>query len=160
MRKTDYHKMYEKLFGIMGDLTPLRADCGILCSGACCKGDEQTGMRLFPFETTELPVTETDGVRLAVCDGTCDRRKRPLACRIFPFFPTIDENGRVFVEPDTRGFRLCPMLEHSDELVFDPRFFKAVKRVGKMLAKDPECRAFLRESTEEIDLYRTFLDGK
>lgn len=160
MPKTDYDKLYEKTFRIMGDLTPLRADCGVLCGGACCKGDTHTGMRLFPHEQTDLSVTETDGVRLAVCDGTCNREKRPLACRIFPFFPTIADNGKIFVEPDTRGARLCPMLTHLEEIAFDPRFFKAVKRVGKMLAKDEECRAFLHESTEEIDLYRAFLAEK
>ena len=148
--------MYDRIFRIVGELTPLRADCGVLCGGACCKGDDQTGMRLFPHEQTTLHVIETDGVRLAVCDGRCDRTKRPLACRIFPFFPTIDEKGRVFVEPDTRAARLCPMLAHSDELVFDPRFFKAVKQVGKILSKDAECRAFLQEITAEIDTYRAF----
>ncbi len=155
---TDYTKMYENIFKIMGDLTPLKADCGKLCGGACCKGDELTGMRLFPFEKTELPVKEVGGgVRLVVCEGECDRSKRPLACRIFPFFPTVDEKGRVFVEADFRGARLCPLVTHSDEIVFDKRFFKALKKVGKILAKDEVCLEFLREATEEIDTYSVFL---
>jgi len=155
---TDYTKMYENFFKIMGDLTPLKADCGKLCGGACCKGDELTGMRLFPFEKTELPVKEVGGgVRLVVCEGECDRSKRPLACRIFPFFPTVDEKGRVFVEADFRGARLCPLVTHSDEIVFDKRFFKALKKVGKILAKDEVCLEFLREATEEIDTYSAFL---
>ena len=149
--------MYARAFAIMGELTPLRADCGLLCGGACCKGDETTGMLLFPHEESVLSVKETEAGRLAVCDGTCDRAQRPLACRIFPFFPTIDEKGRIFVEVDHRAARLCPMIAHSDELVFDPRFFRAVKRVGKLLAKDEECRAFLVRSTEEIDMYARFL---
>lgn len=155
---SDHKKMYDKIFRIMGELTPLRADCGKLCSGACCKGDSNTGMRLFPFEETSLPVTYLEsGVRLAVCDGSCNRDERPLACRIFPFFPTVDENGKVYVEPDLRAKRLCPLLAHSEEILFDKRFFKAVKRVGKILTKDEKCREFLRESTEEIDTYAEFL---
>lgn len=155
---TDYTKMYEKIFKIMGDLTPLKADCGRLCGGACCKGDELTGMRLFPFEKTDLPVKEVEGgVRLVVCEGECDRAKRPLACRIFPFFPTVDEKGRVFVEADFRGARLCPLITHSEEIVFDKRFFKALKKVGKILAKDEVCLEFLREATDEIDTYSAFL---
>ncbi|MBQ2688357.1 MAG: hypothetical protein IJF52_07040 [Clostridia bacterium] len=155
---TDYTKMYENIFKIMGDLTPLKADCGKLCDGACCKGDELTGMRLFPFEKTELPVKKVGGgVRLVVCESECDRSKRPLACRIFPFFPTVDEKGRVFVEADFRGARLCPLVTHSDEIVFDKRFFKALKKVGKILAKDEVCLEFLREATEEIDTYSAFL---
>ncbi len=158
MSNTDYGKMYKKIFDIIGELTPLRADCGQLCGGACCKGDENTGMLLFPHEesTLEIKVTES-GARLAVCSGACDRNCRPLACRIFPFFPTIDERGRIFVEADTRAGVLCPLIEHSDEIVFDPKFFKAIKKIGKILAMDKECREFLYRITEEIDMYSAFL---
>ena len=159
MSKTDYEKMYKKIFDTIGDLTPLTVDCGALCNGACCKGDEQTGMRLFPHEESSLDITEIEsGERLAVCNGSCDRAERPLACRIFPFFPTIDEKGKIFVEPDSRASRLCPLLSHSDEIVFDPKFFKALKKVGKILAKDDECREYLYKITEEIDMYKSFLD--
>ena len=161
MRTTDYKKLYEKIFRILGDRTPLTADCGVLCDRACCKGDDNTGMRLFPHEKTTLAVKPIEGGgTLAVCDGTCDRCARPLACRIFPFFPTIDEKGKIFVEKDSRAERLCPLLSHSDEIVFDPHFFKALKKIGKLLAKDEACRTFLQEATEEIDLYRTFLSEK
>ena len=158
MKNTDYDKLYKKIFRILGDLTPLRADCGQLCGGACCKGDSACGMRLFPHEETTLSViTSESGGRLAVCDGTCNRSERPLSCRIFPFFPTIDERGRVFIEPDHRAGRLCPLIQHSEDIAFDPRFFRALKRVGRLLAADPECRTFLEQITEEIDLYSTFL---
>ncbi len=158
MANTDYGKLYEKIYKIMGDLTPLKADCGILCDKSCCKGDESTGMRLFPFEQSELPVKSLEnGVRLVVCNGKCDRTKRPLACRIFPFFPTIDEKGRIFVECDIRGALLCPLISHADEIIFDKRFFKALKKAGKILAKDEECRTFLYETTAEIDTYSKFL---
>lgn len=154
MKYTDYERLYSKIFKILGDLTPLRADCGKLCDRACCKGDENTGMLLFPHEQSVLPVFETEfWGRLVVCNGICDRNTRPLACRIFPFFPTLDEKGRVFVEKDYRAFRLCPMLEHSDEIIFDPRFFRALKKVGKLLAKDAELREFLYNTTEEIDIF-------
>ena len=157
MRQTDHKALYRRINAVMRTLTPLHADCGVLCNGACCKGDDKTGMRLFPHEESTLPVVEENGVRLAVCNGQCDRETRPLACRIFPFFPTIDEKGRIFVETDDRARRLCPLLTHSDEIVFDRRFFKTVKKVGKLLAKDGECRAFLEETTAEIDTYRAFL---
>lgn len=160
MRIVDHEHLYRKIDAVMGELTPLTVDCGVLCGGACCKGDDKTGMRLFPYEQSTLAVTQTDGVRLAVCNGTCDRDKRPLACRMFPFFPTIDDKGRIFVEADDRARRLCPLITHSDELIFDPRFFKALKKVGKLLAKDPDCRAFLIETTAEIDTYRAFLGDK
>lgn len=155
---TDYNKLYLKINRILGDLTPLKVDCGQLCGGACCKGDTTIGMRLFPFEESTLNVTDTeDGVRLAVCDGTCNRAQRPLSCRIFPFFPTVDERGKVYVEPDYRACRLCPLISHIDEIEFDRRFFKALKKVGKILAKNKECLDFLLETTREIDTYKAFL---
>lgn len=154
-------EMYGKIFKILGDLTPLKADCGVLCGCACCKGDQNTGMRLFPYEESDLEIkSDTDGGRIAVCDGTCDRNKRPLACRIFPFFPTIDENGKIFVEEDYRATLLCPMIEHRDEIIFDRRFLKALKKIGKILSKDKECREFLYKITEEIDMYRAFLSSE
>jgi len=159
MAKTDYDKMYQKIFKVLGNLTPLKADCGQLCDGACCKGDENTGMRLFPHEKSDLRIIHTeDGGQLAVCEGSCDRSKRPLACRIFPFFPTIDENGRIFVEEDSRAGRVCPMIGHGDEILFDRKFLKAVKKVGEILARDEECREFLYQVTEEIDMYRKFYE--
>ena len=157
--QTNYEKMYKRIYAILGDLTPLRADCGLLCDHVCCKGDHNTGMRLFPYEESVLEVKNTpDGGRLAVCNGTCDRNRRPLACRIFPFFPTIDEKGKIFVEPDIRASNLCPLISHSEEILFDERFFKALKKVGKILAKDEACKAFLYEVTEELDLFGQFLD--
>lgn len=159
--KTNYEKLYRKIFKIMGEVTPLYVNCGQLCNCACCKGDENTGMRLFPFEGSTLKVKELpENGRLAVCNGTCNRATRPLACRIFPFFPTIDEKGKIYVELDFRAARLCPILKFYDDLQFNPKFFKAVKKVGNLLKKDEATRKFLIDSTEEIDNYRTFFDKK
>ena len=93
---------------------------------------------------------------LAVCDGTCDRTTRPLACRIFPFFPKLDENGKISVILDARGAHICPMILHADEIVFDKSFLRRVKRAGRLLSKDAEIRTFLKESTEEIEMHRRF----
>ena len=154
-----HQKLYDKIFKTLKDYTPLTVDCGVLCNHACCKGDENTGMILFPFEETTLNVKTTEnGERLAVCDGSCDRHERPLACRIFPFFPTIDDRGKIYVELDYRASRLCPMIEHCDELLFDPKFLIALKKVGKILSKDEECREFLIKSTQEIDTYKEFFE--
>ena len=157
MKATDYGRLYKKAFDILGDLTPLKADCGTLCERRCCKGDSATGMLLFPHEESTLNVIYTHrGERLAVCNGSCNRAERPLSCRIFPFFPTVDEKGRVFAEKDLRAAYTCPLLIHSDEIVFDKRFFRAVKKVGKLLAKDAECLAFMQRVTEEIDFAGEF----
>ncbi len=152
-----YSNIYKKIDKTLCNLTPLKADCGQLCGAACCKGDNDIGMRLFPHEQTTLDTINTEsGITLVVCDGQCDRERRPLACKIFPFFPTIDEKGSIYAELDYRGKRLCPMIDHCEEIIFDKKFLKAIKKIGKIFKKDDECRKFLIESTEEIDTYREF----
>lgn len=143
----------EKARDAIGELTPLKGhDCGQLCSAACCKGDEQTGMYLFPNETTELRTIELpDGLRLAVCSGNCSREKRPLACMIFPFFPTVDDKGKVYAEIDSRAYSVCPLAVCSEEVIFDRRFIKAIKKAGKQLAKDEDCLEFMQTVTAQID---------
>ncbi len=138
---------------IIGNLTPLAGhDCGKLCGAACCKGDNQTGMLLFPGEETTLQVTELEnGHRLAVCDGTCDRSQRPLACMIFPFFPTVDDEGEVYAEIDARAYGACPLADHCDDVLFDEEFLYAVQDAGYVLAEDEDCLEFMYDITEQID---------
>ena len=85
-----YERLYHK--------TPLGFyNCGRLCDGLCCRGDSQ-GMWLFPYEEElfkdkeGFEICETEGnygYPMVICSGECDRRERPLACRIFPLFPVI-----------------------------------------------------------------------
>lgn len=151
--KRETLSVIEKAKAAIGSLTPLKGhDCGQLCSAACCKGDENTGMYLFPNETTPLRTVEvSDGLRLAVCNGRCNREDRPLACMIFPFFPTVDEKGKVYTEIDSRAYSVCPLAVHSEEVIFDKAFQKAVRKAGKQLVKDEECLEFMRFVTEQID---------
>lgn len=143
--------------GLLGDLTPLKTDCGALCDAACCKGDSTCGMRLFPREETPFKVIEGKGVRLCVCEGECSRDTRPLSCRIFPLFPVVLENGRISAEIDARALRLCPLAENSEMVKFDKEFITAVRRVGRLLYRDPECREFIEETTAEINQYAAIL---
>ena len=153
-----YHRLYKKAKNIMQDKTPLKKDCGLLCGKACCKGDAETGMLLFPFEETSLPVTEKNGVRLCVCDGSCNRRERPLSCMIFPFFPYITRDGRIKVIPDIRGSGICPIVRNFTETKIDRRFLRRVKKVGRLLSEDDECRTFLEEISRETDVYLELME--
>lgn len=153
-----YQRLYKKAKNIMEDKTPLKKDCGLLCGKACCKGDAETGMLLFPFEETSLPVTEKNGVRLCVCDGSCNRRERPLSCMIFPFFPYITRDGRIKVIPDIRGSGICPIVRNFTETKIDRRFLRRVKKVGRLLSEDDQCRTFLEEISRETDVYLELLE--
>lgn len=152
-----YNDLYKKAYEILGDLTPLESDCGKLCSAACCKGDENTGMRLFPHEESALKVIECDGFRLSVCNGSCERDLRPLSCRIFPFFPVLHKNGRITAEIDARALRLCPIAENCDKVRFNKDFITAVRKVGRLLSQDPECRKFIADTSAEINSYKKLL---
>ena len=143
-----------RAYARMGTYTPLTTDCGLLCSGACCKGDENAGMWVFPGEEgflSDFELKENETNTVAVCGGTCDRSKRPLSCRIFPLFPMVIEHprtGRLTVKamPDPRAFHICPLFREGNEI--DPAFKKQVERVGRLMLKDRALRRYLLETTD------------
>ena len=146
MDRTDYLTLYRLFDGI----TPLPRDCGVLCGKACCRGDENTGMLLFPHEETVLRTVETDGRRYAVCGGRCDRTQRPLSCRIFPLFPFSDEAGRILVTADPRAKKICPLARQAKYAAFSRPFIRAVLETGRILSRDAAGKAFLTELSGEI----------
>ena len=148
---TKKQRLYKKAERILGDKTPLKKDCGLLCGGACCKGDRETGMLLFPGEQTSLDIIEKDGVRHAVCDGKCDRGERPLSCRTFPFLPYITSEGRVKVIPDIRGYSVCPLVRNFSDVKLDRAFLRRVRELGRLLMTDDDCKAFLLDISDEMD---------
>lgn len=161
--------LFYRAHTLLGERTPIHADCGCLCGGACCKGGPSEGMLLFPGEEDfyqklcALRPDAADGFtfsgpgerRLLLCGGSCERAYRPLACRIFPLFPALYENGRVQVILDPRAVRVCPMAKTAARL--DRSFIRAVRRVGRLLAADSDCRAFLLEQTRELEELRRLI---
>ena len=100
----------------MKSVTPVKSDCGKLCNGECCKGDNTTGMLLFPGEEALFKdnrdykvIKDADGKSLLVCSGKCDRQTRPLSCRIFPLVPVLVDN-RIYVLDDPRAKGMCPLI--------------------------------------------------
>ena len=144
---------------LLEGVTPLHTDCGGVCDGRCCRPTEQaSGMRLFPDEEETaradgFTVTATDdGGRLMECDGTCERDARPLACRLFPLFPYVGEDGRVRAVYDPRAWHCCPLVRESAHVPLRRDFVRRVRRAGRILMRDPACAAFLRRQSREIDL--------
>ena len=102
-------------------VTPLPhgLDCGKLCGARCCQGSDGDGMELFWGEERLFAddphfTVRTDGARkLLVCRGICDRRTRPLACRMYPLYPVPQETEHglsVHVVYDLRGLQTCPLV--------------------------------------------------
>lgn len=152
---------YDALYALLGDLTPLTADCGEVCAAACCKGNENDGMLLFPGEAEwcgfDGQITRDNGRELFVCDGRCERTRRPLSCRLFPLFPILTEDGRVKAVYDPRAYRVCPLVQLQQNVRLDRRFVRAVRAVGRRVAADPAGAAFLKEQTAEIAEIDRFL---
>jgi hypothetical protein len=147
----------ETCYSLLRNVTPLEYDCGEICNGKCCKGDGKTGMLLFPGEENLIDpqiniIKNERGDSLAVCNGTCDRNKRPLACRIYPIFPIIkkDEVGE-YIEVDFDSRADCPLVKGDYEITRD--FVKKVKRVGKYLLLNEETQKYYRELSDEIQEY-------
>ena len=133
--------------------TPLRIDCGRLCEGACCRADEsgENGMLLYPFEERlyRKPIdgfafhlvdddTLFKGGKRLVCEGTCPREHRPLACRIFPLRIRLqyDEMGahtHAVAELDPRSRAVCPLPTEGGLQAMRPEFVQAVEAAGNAL---------------------------
>ncbi len=148
------------------DKTPLKADCGRQCGGACCRPDEtgRGGMLLFPGEAALYdPVPEWaaladsgwraggEALPLLVCDGTCDRANRPLACRVFPLTPLV-RAGTLTVVPDVRAWPVCPLMPHGVGGL-SPAFVDAVREAMALLFEDAECRAYMEALSGHLEGY-------
>ena len=156
----DYSYLYRKF----NRRTPLKSDCGIICGGACCKSDEgedETGMYLFPgeekmFEKAGFRIEESaleyggKRAKILFCDGKCERKSRPLSCRIFPLFPYIDKFGELRVITDKRGLFVCPLCR-AELRDFDSRFIRGVRHIGKYIMNDGEGFKFLYAVSRLID---------
>ncbi|MBQ7784535.1 MAG: hypothetical protein IJ381_00090 [Clostridia bacterium] len=148
---------------LLENLTPLKTDCGRLCQGACCQGDENTGMLLFPGEDAFyvdcgfariLPAGFKLGGQdalLLVCNGTCDRSNRPLACRLFPLFCKFKEDGMTKLRMDVRAKSVCPLTDYGIRAL-DADFKQAARRAYDILLKEETCAAYLRELDEAFSL--------
>lgn len=142
---------------LLEDVTPLSTDCGQVCDGRCCRPSaDSIGMLLLPGEENLLAgedytITPADGGMLLTCGGRCRREMRPFACRIFPLFPYVGEDGRVRAVYDPRSWRLCPLTQNCARVPLRRDFVRAVRRAGRLLMRDPACAAFLRAQNREID---------
>lgn len=165
--------IYLQLYRLFDSNTPLTVDCGNLCDSVCCRGDD-SGMFLFPGEKEVYKLLNPDGMRIEMsdltykyndkeyktpilfCGGDCDRYIRPLACRIFPLTPVLDENGHIDVIIDPRAKSICPLAKtlYIDE--YNENFVKSVKKAFTLLTKNKRVYAFLLEYTKYINEFKRF----
>ena len=141
-----------RAYAAIGDKTPMLSDCGQLCGAACCRPDEdgQGGVYLFPGERALLEgcgwarILPSEFAPVMLCDGECERDARPLGCRIFPLTPVRGESGKWTVRMDVRARAMCPLARHGVRGL-DPEFVKSARRALRIIAGDPEGKAFLEK---------------
>lgn len=154
--------LIKKAYELLERVTPLAYDCGKLCGGKCCKGDGNTGMWLFPYEEEilknidgfEIKDCEGNfGYKMVVCGGICDRKTRPLACRIYPYFPMITDEG-FDARADIRGITSCPMLYQN--IKPDYKFIRQVRKVARLFDRDEELKAYINNVNMLLDDIESF----
>ena len=138
-----------KLYELLEDVTPLSADCGALCGGACCKGGGGDGMLLFPGEKEyfdgkdgfTLIRDERYGCDAVVCAGSCERPERPLACRIYPYSFYVSQSGAVTVAKDLRALGRCPLTEKEYQL--NKQFLRRMRMCARIIENDRKLYEFV-----------------
>ncbi len=164
--KINVDEFYDLVYKTLGSKTPLKVDCGKLCNGACCEvTDEITGMYLFPCEdirykklpswakiyVTDFEWRAGETNLLFTCDGTCDRDRRPLSCRIFPLVPYAHKGEKMRLIMDPRGKGICPLASAIKIEDLDNSFVKSVYAAMKLCMKVKECREFIYAQSETLD---------
>lgn len=166
--------LYLQLYQLFDDITPVRADCGALCNKACCTGEEDDGMLLFPgeqevyklLEPDWLSIEKTDmiykynnktyNVPIVICNGNCDRYQRPLSCRMFPLTPYLDSSDKLQIITDPRAISVCPLAKGFYLEDYDPRFIKNIRRTFTLLMKNERFKAFMRVYSNYLDTFKKF----
>lgn len=163
-------RLYSRLYAYLDAATPLETDCGLLCGAACCEGEER-GMLLYPGEealfarpfgwgrvlSAGFSLGGGQGALFLTCQGACDRRERPLACRMFPLVPYKKPGSGVRVVFDARGADICPLIRGKKELPLSGRFIKRVQNSARVLAKHKSPARFIEAQSELIDDYIALL---
>lgn len=145
------------LYKSLDYVTPLRRDCGKMCSSKCCKGTSHDGMLLFPGEEAvfqnnndfNIYYDERYGCNCVSCNGSCSREMRPISCRIFPYFIYLkddDKNTKPVVASDVRAIDFCPLLTKENKI--SKEFLRTLRIVASKMCRDEEIRKFLVRMTE------------
>lgn len=146
-----------KAYELLERKTPLKTDCGRLCGSLCCKGDKKTGMWLFPGEEiffmnkngfTVFDCEGNFGYKAVVCGGGCERKIRPLACRLYPYFPVINKDS-FDVRADIRGISSCPLL--YENIKPEKAFLRQIRKAARLFSRNEELKHYIINVNNFLD---------
>jgi len=160
MEQQDLQTVLQRVRDVLMQPTPLKIDCGLLCGRRCCCSHpgEETGMVLCPGEDgfcRDIPgftLASSPRGQILRCQGSCNRMSRPLACRMFPLLPVV-QDGMIHVEVARRAGSVCPLAEESLES-FDHAFVDAVQLAGDLLLNHPETARWLEGLSREQAVWK------
>ena len=166
--KDKQFELLMKAYKLTDNVTPQRFDCGKLCNAACCKNlsslSEKTGMQLLPYEKAFLEINAENNYTyiksgttdVLICDGNCNRKFRPFACRIFPYYASVTDT-KISLKKDPRAASVCPLLLSKVYKRPNIFFLRNMKRAIRLLVSVPEIQQDLVENSEFIDsLYELY----
>lgn len=151
--------LLKSAYALLENTTPLKYDCGSLCDGICCKDNainsKGTGMMLLPCE--ELLLQGTDGFeikdtrdgKILICNGTCQRDKRPFFCRIFPYYASVEaESGKIRLRIDPRSAGICPIATKQKRVRHSVYFHRNAVRAIRILMRDDDFKGEIIKTSE------------
>ncbi len=158
---------YTYAYSLFEDVTPLYGDCGTMCNNACCMGDDESGMYLFPGEecmykklpswleidVSSFEYSDDKYAYIALCKPFCDRRLRPLACRIFPLLPYVTGEGELKIIMDPRGKNMCPLAVAAEPQQLSPQFVRRVTYLGRLMMKNKVLYEYIEQLSRLTDDY-------
>ena len=112
---------------------------------------QKSTMALPPRRLPPCRLPVISPAQLLVCDGRCDRKNRPLACRLFPLFLKFREDQTPVLRMDARARAVCPLTDYGMKAL-DPEFKQAARRAYDLLLEDKVCAAYLRALDEAFTL--------
>ena len=153
--------LLNQAYNLLSLHTPLKSDCGKLCSKACCNNNsvgntENSGMLLLPFEENLLcdpsfDFKDSEDGKLLICDGVCNREMRPFSCRIFPYYARISKDGKITLKEDPRAFSVCPVSLRKKGTRSNIYFRRNAIRAVRILMRDEDFKRELLKTSEFCD---------
>lgn len=150
MLKEKYTEIFDKVYRLTDNTTPRSFDCGELCGKRCCSnlssGKLKSGMALLPHEKDYLiskgakyEYAENEDGDILICNGSCNRKLRPFACRIFPYYADLRDN-RIKIKKDLRAVSVCPLILMKIRKRPSVYFLRNIKKSIRVLCTEEEIK--------------------
>lgn len=98
--------------------------------------------------------------KVLICQGSCPRENRPLACRIFPLTPVLRKNGELKIKMDIRAREVCPLVPHGKKGL-QQLFVNQVQGAMEALMEEKDHKEHIEQIAWEVraqeDFWKNFL---